>query len=54
MGIIINFIKKFVLKYMGSLVIEKIIIVLIRELVERSDSNVDDEIYRIIFEKIKE
>lgn len=49
---IINFVKNFVCKYLGTVVIEKIVIILLKELVNRSKSNIDDKIYKVIFEQI--
>lgn len=53
-NILIKFIKSFVLKYFGAVAVEKIVIILIRELVKSTESKVDDEIYEAIFGKISE
>lgn len=53
-GVILNFIKFFVCKWIGTAAVEKIVIVLLKELVRRTDSKVDDEIYEAIFGKIDE
>ena len=53
-GIIVNFIKFFICKWIGTTAVEKIVIVLLKELVKRTDSKVDDEIYEAIFGKIDE
>ena len=50
-GMIINFLKNFLIKYLGTLVLEKVVILLLEELVKRTDSNIDDKIYKIVFEK---
>lgn len=50
-GMIINFLKNFLIKYLGTLVLEKILILLLEELVKRTDSDIDDKIYKIVFEK---
>lgn len=50
-GIIINFLKNFLIKYLGTLVLEKVVILLLEELVKRTDSDIDDKIYKIVFEK---
>ena len=50
-GMIINFLKNFFIKYLGTLVLEKILILLLEELVKRTDSDIDDKIYKIVFEK---
>jgi hypothetical protein len=49
-GMIINFLKNFLIKYLGTLVLEKILILLLEELVKRTDSDIDDKIYKIVFE----
>lgn len=49
-GMIINFFKNFLIKYLGTLVLEKILILLLEELVKRTDSDIDDKIYKIVFE----
>lgn len=52
-GIVLNFFKNFLLKYLGTLVIEKIVILLLGELVKRTNSDIDDKIYEIVFEKVE-
>lgn len=52
-GIVLNFFKNFLLKYLGTLVIEKIVILLLGELVKRTNSDIDDKIYEIVFEKME-
>lgn len=54
MNIIIKFLKYFICKWFGTIAIEKIVIILLRELVERTDSKVDDEIFKAIFDKTAE
>lgn len=54
MNIIIKFLKYFICKWFGTIAIEKIVIILLRELVKRTDSKVDDEIFKAIFEKTSE
>ncbi len=54
MNIIIKFLKYFICKWFGTIAIEKIVIILLRELVKRTDSKVDDEIFKAIFEKTTE
>lgn len=54
MGIILTFVKRFVVKYLTSVALEKIVIIGLGELVERTDSKVDDKIYKAIFDKTKE
>lgn len=52
-GIIIKFFKNFLIKYLGTLVIEKLVILLLGELVKRTNSDIDDKIYEIVFEKVE-
>ena len=54
MNVVLKFIKYFVGKWLGTLAIEKIVIILLRELVKRTDSKVDDEVYKAIFDKTAE
>ena len=50
-NIIIKFLKFFIIKYFGTVAVEKIVIILLRELVRRTDSKVDDEIFKAVFDK---
>jgi len=54
MNVVIKFLKYFICKWFGTIAIEKIVIILLRELVKRTDSKVDDEIFKAIFEKTTE
>lgn len=54
MNIVLKFLKYFICKWFGTIAIEKIVIILLRELVKRTDSKVDDEIFKAIFEKTSE
>lgn len=54
MNIVISFLKYFICKWFGTIAIEKIVIILLRELVKRTDSKVDDEMFKAIFEKTSE
>ena len=53
MKLIVKFIKNFLCKYLGTVVIERIIIILLGELVKRSESKVDDKIYKAVFERVQ-
>lgn len=53
-GAIIKFFKNFIIKYFGTLVLEKIAILLLAELVKRTDSDIDDKIYKIVFDRVGE
>lgn len=50
---IIKFVKYFICKWFGTKVIEKIVILLLEELVKRTDSRLDDKIYQAVFEGVK-
>ena len=43
--------KDFICKCFATRVIERIVILLLEELVKRTDSDIDDKIYKIVFEK---
>lgn len=49
MNFILMFIKGFVVKYFSSIALEKIVIILLRALVKRTDSKVDDELFEAVF-----
>ena len=49
MNVVIKFLKYFICKWFGTIAIEKIVIILLKELVKRTDSKIDDEIYDAIF-----
>ena len=51
--VVLGFFKKFIMKYISSVVLEKLIIVGIGELVKRTDSKIDDEVFHIVFHKTK-
>lgn len=53
-GVVLLFLKKFVVKYFTSVALEKIVIILLRELVKRTDSKVDDELFETVFTQTKE
>lgn len=53
MGVVLLFLKKFVVKYFTSLALEKIVIIFLRELVKRTDSKVDDELFKAVFNQTK-
>lgn len=52
--IIINFFKRFIMKYLTTIVLEKIVIIILKDLVKRIDSKIDDEIFKVVFEKTPE
>lgn len=49
MNIVISFLKYFICKWFGTVAVEKIVIILLGELVKRTDSKVDDKIYNEVF-----
>ncbi|WP_177160212.1 hypothetical protein [uncultured Fusobacterium sp.] len=51
MNVIIKFLKYFICKWFGTIAVEKIVIILLGELVKRTDSKIDDEIYQEVFKK---
>lgn len=51
MGVVLKFLKYFICKWFGTVAIEKIVIILLKELVKRTDSKVDDEVFKAIFDK---
>lgn len=54
MNLIISFITTFIIKYFTGPAIEKMVLILIKKLVEHTDSKVDDELYEAVFKKTKE
>ena len=54
MAVVLKFIKYFICKWFGTVAIEKIVIILLKELVKRTDSKVDDEVFKAIFDKTAE
>lgn len=50
--LILKFIKGFVCKYFGTVVIENIVIILLEQLVKATDSKVDDKIFNEVFGKV--
>ena len=54
MGFAISFITSFMIKYFTRQALEKVVLILLKKLVECTESKVDDEMYRDIFEKFEE
>lgn len=50
---ILKFFKGFLLKYLSTVVLEKLVIEVLGILVHKTESKVDDEIYNTIFNKIE-
>ena len=53
MKIIINFLKYFISKWLGTKAIDKVLIVVLKELVKRTESKIDDRIYEAVFGKLE-
>ena len=53
-SVVIKFLKFFIIKYFGTATVEKIVIIGLRELVKRTDSKVDDQIFHAVFHQTKE
>lgn len=51
--ILLAFIKNFVVKYFSTVVLEKIVIILLEQLVKATDSKVDDEIFNAVFKRVE-
>lgn len=47
--LLLKFIKYFVCKWFGTIVLEKIVIILLEELVRRTENQLDNRIYEAIF-----
>lgn len=54
MNVIISFITGFIIKYFTSTAIEKIVLILLKRLVETTSSKIDDKIYNEVFEKVED
>ena len=48
-----KFVKYFICKWFATRVIERIVILLLEELVKRTDSKLDDKIYQAVFEEVE-
>lgn len=53
MNCIIKFFTAFITKHFTSKIIEKIVIIFLGELVKRTDSDIDDKVYDVVFGKTK-
>ena len=53
LGMVIKFVKYFICKWFATRAIEKIVILLLEELVKRTDSKLDDRIYQAVFEEVE-
>ena len=53
LDMVIKFVKYFICKCFATRVIERIVILLLEELVKRTDSKLDDRIYQAVFEEVE-
>ena len=53
LDMVIKFVKYLICKWFATRVIEKIVILLLEELVKRTDSKLDDKIYQAVFEEVE-
>lgn len=51
---VLKFFKGFLLKYLSTVVLEKLVIEVLGILVHKTESDLDDKIYNIVFSRIKE
>lgn len=49
MTVILKFLKYFAAKWLGTIAVEKVVIIFMEELAKRTDSDVDDKIIHAIF-----
>lgn len=54
MNIILSFLTGFIIKYFTISAMEKVVLIILKKLVQSTDSKVDDEVYQAVFEKVKE
>lgn len=48
----LKFIEKFMCKYLGPEVLEDVVLSFLKELVNKTGSKIDDEIYNIVFNRV--
>ena len=53
MSIVLAFVTAFIIKYFTGQAIEKIILILLKKMVESTSSNIDNEIYDAVFKKVE-
>ena len=53
LDMVIKFVKYFICKWVATRGIERIVILLLEELVKRTDSKLDDKIYQAVFEEVE-
>ncbi len=53
MNIILSFLTGFIVKYFSGPAIEKVVLILLKKLVETTESKIDNEIYNALFNKIE-
>ena len=52
--IVLKFLKFFIIKYFGTATVEKIVIIGLKELVKRTDSKIDDQVFHAVFHSTQE
>ena len=53
-SVVIKFLKFFIIKYFGTATVEKIVIIALKELVKRTDSKIDDQVFHAVFHSTQE
>lgn len=49
---LMEYIEKFMCKYLGTEVLENIVLSLLKDLVKKTGSKIDDEIFNIVFNRV--
>lgn len=53
MNFVLGFLKGFVIKFLTTKALEKVVVVLLKALVQRTESKVDDELFEAVFGKME-
>ena len=53
MTVVLKFLKYFAAKWLGTVAVEKVVIIFLEELAKRTDSKVDDKLIHAIFHGIE-
>lgn len=48
----VKYLESFMCKYLGTEVLENVVLTLLKNLVKRTGSKIDDKIYNIIFQQV--
>lgn len=54
MNIILNFLTAFIIKYFTTPAMEKVVMIILKKLVQSTESKIDDEIYQAVFDRVEE